>query len=107
MPPAHILHISRLQTLEGLPTGSSSFLSDSPVFLLPRQSPGNMSCGPVGRRAVGEKTNVLWEGWLQGHTGVSNNLLPVLVLGNQTAAWAVTVWGPAPPQSPPLASGWS
>lgn len=73
MPPTRILHMSSVQTLEGLPTGSSSFLPDSPVSLLPRQSPGNMSCSPVGRRAVGEKTNVLWERWLQGHTGVSSN----------------------------------
>lgn len=73
MLPTRILPMSSMQTLEGLPTGLSSFLPDSPGFLLPRQSPGNMSCSPVGRRAVGEKTNVLWEGWLQGHTGVSNN----------------------------------
>lgn len=91
-PQTRILHMFRVQSLMGLPTSSSSFLPDSPV-LLPRQSPGNMSCSPVGHRAVGEKTNVLWEGWLQGHTGVSSSELPVRILGNQTGAWAVAMWG--------------
>lgn len=68
-------HPARVQRadLEGTPHRLFLIPTRLSRFLLPRQSLGNMSCSPVGRRAVGEKTNVLWEGWLQGHTGVSNN----------------------------------